>query len=246
MIEKMALRELEDAGFTLIDQQRAFEWKALELTGHIDAKVLWEGHAYPLEIKGLQHYDFIKLNTVEDFHKSKKPWIRKYPGQMMMYLLQAGEERGVWYIKDKMTYQPKQIWVDLDYEYAETICQKLERVNKHVKDGTLPPPINDPEFCDNCNDFLHICLPEIKRQPMVFLDDDDMLQKLNRMAELEAAVQEHKALDHDVREMLKKAKMERICIGDFVITGGLVTREGYTVKPGTYWRSNIARLGVKS
>lgn len=45
---------------------------------------------------------------------------------------------GAFYIKDKLTFAPKVIWVELDYDYAEALCQKLERVNAHVKAGISP------------------------------------------------------------------------------------------------------------
>ena len=33
------LREVEDAGFKIVEQQRPFEWQQFRLAGHIDAKI---------------------------------------------------------------------------------------------------------------------------------------------------------------------------------------------------------------
>lgn len=241
MIEDMAIREMQDAGLQVAEQQRAFEWKALELTGHLDLKLLYENKAYPFEIKGLNHIDFDKLNTLKDFFDSPKPWIKKYPAQIMMYLLNTGCEVGAFYLKDKLTFRPKVIWVELDYSYTETICKKLERVNAHIKAGTLPDTISDPDFCRKCA-YLHICLPEIKQQAIDFVDDETFIENLSRRAELEEAYKEYQSLD----KMVKKAidGREKIMAGDFLITGQQITRKGYTVDTGTYWKYKIAKLKV--
>jgi len=243
LIEDMAIRELQDAGFQIIEQQRAFEWPALELTGHLDAKVLHEGYAYPIEIKGLNHQDFEKVNTIDDFLNSSKIWLRKYPAQLTMYMLNHNSEYGCFYIKDKLTYQPKAIWIELDYDYAEEICQKLERVNAHVKAGTLPAGVDDYDICQNCG-FLHICLPEIKGQEMEFVDDPEFEQKLLRREELAPLKAEFEALDKEIKKVLDGK--EKLCVGDFMITGKLVSRKGYTVSDLTYWQYKITRLTPSS
>lgn len=239
MIEDMAIRELQDAGFQIIEQQRAFEWPALELTGHLDAKVVWEGRAYPLEIKGLNHQDAERLNTLRDFLESPKPWIRKYPAQLTMYLLNTNSELGAFYIKDKLTFVPKVVWVELDYDYAEELCKKLERVNTHVKSGTRPDPCDDPEVCRTCA-FLHICLPEVKATAIEMPDDEELEAKLLRREELTAAKAEYEALDREIKKALEGK--ERAIVGDFLVTGKWVERKGYTVEPSRYWQSKIARL----
>ncbi len=239
MIEDMAIRELQEAGIKIIEQQRSFEWKALELTGRLDAKVLIDGVAYPLEIKGLNHYDFEKLNTIEDFHRSSKVWVRGYPAQLMMYMLNTNSELGCFYLKDKLTFQPKQIWVELDYDYAEGICKKLELVNKHVKEGTLPEGVDDYDICHMCS-FVHICLPEIKQKALEFVEDPDFEEKLLRREELTQYVKEYNALDKDIKNQLEGK--DKIMVGDFMISGSWVERKGYFVEDGKYWRVKITRL----
>lgn len=240
MIEEMAIRELQEAGFQVIEQQRAFEWPALELTGHLDAKIIYEHNAYPIEIKGLNHQDFEKLNSIQDFHNSTKSWIKKYPAQLMMYLLNTGHELGAFYLKDKLTFRPKVVWVELDYDYTEQIVQKLERVNQHIKDGTRPDPIDDPELCQDCS-FQHICLPDIKQQAIEIQgDDSELVPKLNRRAELEAAYREYQALDKEIKKAIEGK--EKAIIGDYLITGKWVNRAGYTVEASRYWLPKIGRL----
>lgn len=243
LIEDMALRELQEAGkdfgFEIYEQQRAFTIKEIDLTGHIDAKIRINEVSYPLEIKGINHYDFVNLNTIEDFHNSNKVWIRKYPAQLMMYLMGAELECGVFYIKDKLNFQPKTIWVDLDYDYAEQIYQKMERVNDHVKNGTLPEQCGDYSVCERCA-FIHLCLPEIKRKAIDFADDPEFEDKLARREELKPYKSEYDALDREVKKMLDGK--ENVIIGDFMIHGKWVERKAFTVAASKYWKPNITRL----
>lgn len=239
MIEDMAIRELSDAGFQIIEQQRAFEWPALQLTGHLDCKVLYDSKAYPVEIKGLQHHDFVKLNTIQDFHNSKKPWIRKYPAQLTMYMLNTGHEIGAFYLKDKLNYQPKTIWVELDYDYAESICKKLERINAHIAKGTLPEEFDEPDACQMCG-FLHVCLPEIKATAIEISEDENLISKLERRSELEEVFREYSALDREIKKAIEGK--ERAIIGDYLITGKWVERAGYAVSASRYWLPKIGKL----
>ncbi|KKK97523.1 hypothetical protein LCGC14_2651910, partial [marine sediment metagenome] len=100
MVEKLALAEIEEAGFRLVEQNRPFSWREFNLTGHIDAKILigdenaGNSIAYPLEIKGLNQFDYDKLDTIEDFIMSKKSWIKKYPAQLCLYMLMSNIEYG--------------------------------------------------------------------------------------------------------------------------------------------------------
>ena len=240
MIERMALRELEDAGFELVEQQRAFSWPELELTGRLDMKLRLDGALIPVEVKGLNHWDFEKLNTMEDFLRSPKPWIRKYPAQLILYMLMAGDsEEGIFYLKDKLNYRPKAITIKLDYDYGEMICRKLERVNKHVKDGTGPDQIDDPDVCARC-DFLHICLPEIRRSALETVDDPDLEAKLERYEELKPLKAEYETLDREFKKLFKGR--ERLMIGNYLITGKEVIRKGYKVPDSTYWQKKIMHL----
>lgn len=240
LIEDMALQEIREAGITVIEQQSAFEWKDIELTGHLDAKIVLNGKAIPLEIKGYSHYRFEKLNNVTDFFNSKKHYIQMVPAQLMMYMLNTESETGVLYLKDKLTYRPKIIPVDLDYDYCEKIVQKLERVNKHVKENTLPDPVDNYELCQDCG-FIHICLPELKAEAIEITDDPDFEEKLNRWEELKPDIKEYSQLDRYIKEKIKGN--EKIIVGDFLITGKWIERKGYEIKPSKYWKSRIVNLG---
>jgi CRISPR/Cas system-associated exonuclease Cas4 (RecB family) len=239
MIEDMARAELRDAGLEITEQQRAFEWPVLQLTGHLDCMVRIDGGVYPLEVKGLAHHSWQQINSVQDMLNSPRTWMRKYPAQLTMYLLSANAERGLFYIKSKQSYAPKVIWLDLDYAYAETICKKLERVNAHVAAGTLPEAIDEPDVCEDCG-FLAICLPEVKGRALEIVDNPRLIELLERREALAAARTEYETVDKELKDALKDR--EKLLVGDWLITGKEVQRRGYTVADSSYWQSKIARL----
>ncbi len=239
LIEDLALAQLRDAGFEVTEQQRAFEWPALQLTGHLDCILRVDGTGYPVEVKGLAHHSWAAVNSVEDMLNSSQVWMRKYPAQITMYLLNSGRERGLFYLVSKSTYAPKVIWVDLDYDYAEEICQRLERVNAHVAAGTLPEPVEDPQVCEGCG-FLHVCLPEVKGKALEITDEPRLVELLERREALAPAKAEYESVDRELKKALEGK--EKLVVGDWLVTGKQVFRKGYTVADSSYWQTKIVRL----
>jgi len=241
MIEDAAMADLREAGFEVIEQQRQFEWAALQLTGHLDAKIRVPdtGQVFPVEVKGLAHHTWAATETIQDMHNSTRPWMQKYPAQLTMYLLNAGHERGLFYLKSKANFRPKVLWVDLDYAYAETICKRLERVNAHVAAGTLPDPIDEPDVCEDCG-FLAVCLPEVRGRALEIADNPRLIELLARRDALAAARTEFESVDKEIKDAVRDR--EKVLIGDWLITGKEVRRRGYTVADSAYWQSKIVRL----
>jgi CRISPR/Cas system-associated exonuclease Cas4 (RecB family) len=238
-IERLALRDLEEAGFEVIAQQQSFEDKRLRLSGSIDGMLRLEGRKYPLEIKGLSHHTWLKLNTMQDFLTAPQPWIHKYVPQLMTYMYLSDYEAGLFYLVSKQTGECKTIWITLDYDFMGDIVAKLERVNAHVDAGTLPEQIDDAEKCISC-DFFHVCLPEIRRDAIHFDDDPDLAVRLARWWELRGAVKEYNALDKELKATLKE--QEKALVGDFLVTGKWIDRKGYVVEDARYWRGKWVPL----
>lgn len=244
-VEDMAIKDFEEAGFRVFrpEPDKAIAESKPAITGHIDFRVdFGDGKVYTGEIKGLNKYDFDSLNCLEDFFKSKKVWIQKYPAQLMTYLYIKGEERGFFYLKSIPGFQPKLIWVNLDYDYMESILKKTERVEKHIAEGTLPHGIDDINVCQRCG-FWHICLPEIQTSELELLTDPDLEQKLERWNELKPQSKEYEELDKDIKKSINGH--EKLMIGNFLIQGSLVERKGYTpkvVEASSYWKYKIVKV----
>lgn len=234
--EQAVARDLTDAGWPIIEQQRDYEWKAYQITAHLDGKVLIDGEAFPIEIKSMSPYIFKGIHSAKDLLESRYAYLRAYPAQMMIYLLLSNAPRGVFIFKDKSSGQLKEIWMDLDYGYAEGLLKKAERINGHVAADTLPERIPYSEdVCGRCP-FLHICLPEVKREALDLTTDPELETKLIRRHELDPLRKEYEHLDSEVKAVLKEH--EKIVCGDFLITGKWIEPKG---KP-KYWKTNIDRL----
>jgi len=218
MIESLAKWELERAGFKITNQQRDFEDKKTQITGHVDFFLSSDGKdAVPCEVKGINHYDFTDVNSPEDMLKSKRVWMQKYPAQLQLYLYLAGIEEGLFYLKDKQTMEPKEIWMNLDYEYTEGLLQKAERINKHVEDGTLPDQVSDLSICEYC-EFNHICLPPTACSPVDFMlnhEREEWIKRLEEWERLKPTSKEFGDLDKRIKAYFKE-KPDTV-VGDFMI-----------------------------
>lgn len=237
--ESILMRDLQDAGIQIIQQQSDYSWPAFQLTAHLDGKaVLSEAEAAPIECKSMSPHIWERVNTLDDLLHSDKPWLKKYPAQIQLYLLLANADRGFLILKNKSTGELKEIEVRLDLEYAEGILKKLERVNGHVAAGTIPPSMPyEEEVCERCPFFQTTCLVEVKRSALVLSDDVELSKDLDRREELKPLAAEYEKLDKSVKKKL--TGQERVTCGNFLILGKSVARKGYEVKETTYWQSTI-------
>lgn len=242
--ETAVLRDLQDAGFQVIEQQRAFQWSEYNITGHIDAKVLIEGIAVPIEIKSCSPWIFQNIETAADLYNGKYHHLRMYPAQMTLYLLMDNKDYGLFIFKNKSNGQLKEVRMDLDYELGERLLQKAEQINQHVSADTIPPHCDyDESVCGQCG-YLHICLPDIKRDAMELKSDPELEAKLARMFELKPFKKEHDTIDKDLKKEFNR--LEKAMIGNYLITGKEIQRKSYEVKAGAYWKTDIQIIGGDS
>ena len=237
--EKAVLRDLEDAGLEVIEQQRAFEWKQYAITGHIDGKIQNNGNIIPFEIKSMSDWAWKSTNTLEDMTKSKAIYMRQYPAQLNLYLIMDEKEVGLFILKNKQSGLLKQIEVRLDYDYTESLIKKAERINGHLANNSLPDRISlDVGACEWCA-YTHICLPEHKHEATL-LDDPELEGKLDRRGSLKPIFDEYQDLDKEIRE--KAREKPEVVIGKWKLIGKWIEKKEYTVKAGKYWQTTIKAL----
>lgn len=244
MHEDAVMDTLRQAGFTLIEQQRAFDWPKYQITGHLDAKVLIEGRALPLEIKSSSPYVFNSINTVEDLLKGKYVYLQKYPAQLTLYMLMGNTDEALFLFKNKVNGQLKELYMKLNYDYGETLIQKAEAINRHVADGTIPGPIAwDENICSGCG-FGHLCCNEVKRTALEITDMPDVEAKLKRLDELKPLIKEYDVLDKEIKAIFSKEK-DACIVGNYYVHGIWVERKAYTVPEKKYWKTMIESLERK-
>jgi CRISPR/Cas system-associated exonuclease Cas4 (RecB family) len=236
-IEEIALRELAAAGVKVIEQQKPFNWKEYQITGHLDGLVMLDGKAYPLEIKSCSPFVFDAIHTADDLKKGKYAYLRKYPTQLTLYMLMSNIERGVFLFKNKVSGAYKEIWLDLDYDLGEQALKRAEAINAHLSAGTVPDPIEYNEECDKCG-FVHICLPDhIGKE--VEIDTGELATMLDRLETLKPSVKEYEEIDEQVKKVVEGR--EKVLAGGWFITGTYQTRKGFTVAEKTFWVKKIRR-----
>ena len=92
--------------------------------------------------------------------------------------------------------------MDIDYEFGEETLQRAEAINKHLAEGTLPEPINDPFWCNDCP-YVHICRPPIHGTEVEIMDDQQFAAMLDRLDELKPYVDEYKQIDDQLKKILE-------------------------------------------
>jgi CRISPR/Cas system-associated exonuclease Cas4 (RecB family) len=249
MVEDLVSQDLKEAGFALVEQQRPFSWAKYQITGSIDFKLAIDGQVYPTEVKSAAPHAFASINSVGDMLHHKYPYMRRYPAQLTLYLLMDNKERGLFLFKNKSTGELKEIWMDLDYNFAERLVQKAEAINKHVAEGTLPEPMEYSEdICGDCG-YAHICMPERIGKEVEISDDTELLELVTRYEILKPGAKEFDEVDKRINELVKGR--EKILVGDYFIEGKWTDRTSYEVPLEVkqqykttiqYWRKNIMKL----
>lgn len=212
MWEKQIVAELLTMGFDFQSSQlpitiknRAGETIA---TGKIDGFVAWDGKKVPIEIKSMNPMVYDQIKTVDDFQK--KPWLRKYTRQLMLYLFGQNQEFGLFIITNGLGSW-KLLPLTLDFGECEALLQKLERVHEAIKKKTYLDRIPyDQGVCGRCP-FAVQCLPDVVNSPADFIDNPALEADLTRHEELKPMAAEYDHLHDKIKETFKD--VEKAVVG---------------------------------
>lgn len=241
-LEEHTIKNIKEAGLEVITPtQRSWqvEVKGGIITGREDIRIKDEnGNLLPVEIKGLSPFEYDKLNSVDDFLKSKKSYIQGYPAQLFIYMLHFGKETGFFALTNKLTGETKFIEVPFDYELGETYLSKAERIYKALAANEPPEACDDIALCDKCP-LAHIC-GDVKRKPADIDIDDELDELINRKQELSEAKKEYEAVDKQIKQ--KVGEREKVITGQYLIERKSFLKKAFTVPESTQWRISIKRL----
>src|SRR5256885_245232 len=95
--------------------------------------------ARPAEIKGLNPFTAARIVELDDIRFHPDAWVRRYYAQLQAYLFLASEEHGLFILLNKSNGRIEFVDVPLDYEYAEGLLKKAERVRDFLTLDELPP-----------------------------------------------------------------------------------------------------------
>ena len=258
--ETAVIREIEEkTPYKVLRQQASFEYPEHQITGSIDGQLLIPAHngdvgeAIPFDVKSASPYTWRELDEkdIDTLRNHKHYFVRGNYDQAQLYMLMGNKERFILIFKDKTTGLLKQMNLALDLERCEALIQKADRINVHIKAGTLPDRIPYEEsVCGKC-DWFGICLPdEAVLAGLAIMDDPELGAKLRRREELAAVAREYDKLDTEIKDTVKRALAfenrdhgEAAVGTDWLIQVRAQPYKGYTVKDGIKQIVRIQRLG---
>jgi hypothetical protein len=212
--EDIVRRRLDRAGIKIIRDQEYVDLPAHQISGKIDGMVHDEfaGIMIPVEIKSASGYNFDKLAGADDVIAEMLAgarYMQRYPGQLLLYMYakSGGHEwkHGAWIFFNKITGEIADRVVELDpwIDYCDDLLSKADRVNDHVRAGTLPDRVTDYDLCDGC-DFAHICLPDRPESERIRVAEDEVALLCDQIDELEAEVRGPNKRLRDLKAKRKK------------------------------------------
>lgn len=236
-------------GFQVTEDQSPINLQDIQLSGKIDGK-LWFPHLrmkFPYEVKKVDQNAFERINDIEDF--SKYWWMKKYPRQLLSYLLGHSSELGFFIITNG-----KGAWkilkMNLDWDEGDKLYKQLERVNTLVAKGEYGERNINEDLCAKCK-FKHLCLPERNLGPGVQIEDDEsLIELLKKREELKPLASEYDQVDSQIKKTVKNAG-EKILVGDYLITNKEYERKTkvpitWEERKTAYTRTNIVNVKEKN
>lgn len=222
--------ELALLGFEVVEAEVNFRDERLEITGTIDGKIALPMNGdgkpprVPVEIKSTAGHP---PETAEGLRDSDGPLYRRYYAQMQAYLILTNSPEGLMLFKSKQTGEWTCIPVTLDYDYAEALLLKAERVKAAVwrvrgeagseeeRLGRLPDRLADRSECAACPWRDTLCHPaEAPVDPLLLSEDVALLRDLDARANLRDGRDLYEATDDRIKERFKATLGDR-----FVIAG---------------------------
>jgi len=239
-LETEAIRRLKESGLEILTARKNFRMDAPLITGREDVMIQdpESGELYPCEIKGLAPNSFNALDSVEDMRRSKRYYIRKYPAQLQIYMLHHEKEKGFFILFNKITGQIKVIDVALDYEYAEKLLKKAERIYIHISNKTLPDCIDDENICSDCP-LLLICGARINRGE-VHIDTGELEAMLLRRDELLPHIREMDSIKFGIKQAMRGC--DKAFTESYFVQKKTVERKPFVVAGSVYTKEVVRRI----
>ena len=230
-IEAYTIKKLRDSGLEVITPtQRSWKVENPLITGREDIRIKdpETGELFPAEIKGLSPNEWERLNTVEDFYNSRRYYVRGYPAQLMVYCWRFEKEKGFFVLTNKLTGELKIIEVPFDWERADELLKKAERIYAALADSsgkTIPEACDDMSVCEKCQ-MRHICTAAHER-PETEIDDGELEEAIDRKNELAPLYREYNEINDQIKKMV--GDREKVISGKYVVSTKTINKAEYVV-----------------
>ena len=227
--EAQVARLLDDLGWRLHREQR--EGETFGVSGHVEGYVdTGDGQHLLCEIKSASGYAFPRLHSEADLREARGSiaYTRRWYGQCQIYMLQEGQPEMILLVKSKQTGQVRPIPITLDYDYAERLLQKAERVEYAVARSEPPAFIEDAAECRRCAFFGRVCNPPTSAgEGARVIADSALIEAAAEWRETHDAADRFDAADKALKDACRNAPIS--IVGDLTVTTSTYETTRYDV-----------------
>jgi hypothetical protein len=244
-------KRLEQLGFDVVtESDRPVQHRLGQavISGRPDGRIIgFRGARYRppivLEAKSMSDYQWETIRTTLDLLASDTPSLKGYYAQGHIYAFLENTPRLAFALKNKQTGLIKFLPDELDYGYAESILQRVERLQPMVEQAIDPAPIPyQGRICGRCP-FAGLCYPARSfGEGASVLQDPHLLEQLEERDRLHGAKAKYDELDKAVKARLKREGVKYAIAGDFVVEGQVIAKRAYTVDAHEEIRFDIRRV----
>lgn len=193
----------------------------LIISGKIDGYIKWEsGAMWPTEIKSWSPFLTDRIFSFEDLYLNQWTWSGAH--QLLSYQYEKNAPYGLLVLDRPGLPRPIQVSLEENLTQMEDFLRDSTIVVDHIEAKEPPPFITDPAECKRCPVFGSVCNPPMKYEGAQIFTDEETIQKTERLAELELAIDAAGADEYAALDKWAKAKFRGVTqavVGKCLVTG---------------------------
>ena len=140
-----------------------------------------------------------------------------------------GKLYGFFALTNKLTGETKMVRMDFDWDMADALLKKAERIYRAIENKKMPDAVEDMAMCEGCK-LAHICGIHRGIEPDVELDNelnDLILQKYD----LKKYVDQYTEVERAIKK--KIGEREKVITRDFLVQRKRIQKKSYIVPERT-------------
>lgn len=237
--EILMRKDLEGAGCRLLHFDGPLSWPEYNIAFEPDDLIFPEKTTkkpHIIEYKTCEPYGFReikRMNRWEDFLGSKRPYIRHYPTQTMMYCpaLKANgydinEEVQFILFKEPLSGEKHQVEIFYDDLHIKKVLAAAKKINSYVANGVN----EEAEWKEDCRycEYSERCFDRemIFKQGIPVVTNEEAELKLDRCGEIKKHRDEYDTL---MKELKAQFRGDTVVIGDWKIVSTTYPATAYSV-----------------